>query len=85
MKEGASLNLLIKPDPLLLQEMGKVPAKVFLSRYSGFRVNIKCFFIIFFFINYCDSNQFRNFSKDTDSITIGIELCKIPQISEHCP
>ena len=23
--------------------------------------------------------------RETDSITIGIELCKIPQISEHCP
>ncbi len=33
---------------------------------------------------YCSSNQVRNFSKDTDSITIGIELCSIPHISEHC-
>ena len=27
----------------------------------------------------------KNFSIETDSITIGIELCKIPQISEHWP
>jgi len=36
-------------------------------------------------INYCSSNQDKNFSILTDSITIGIELCKIPHISEHCP
>ena len=34
---------------------------------------------------YCSCNQDKNFSNDTDSTTIGIELCKIPQISEHCP
>ena len=34
--------------------------------------------------NYCSSNHVRNFSIETDSITIGIELCKIPHISEHC-
>src|SRR6187402_2225898 len=34
---------------------------------------------------YCSSSQLKNFSIDTDSITIGIELCKIPHISEHCP
>ncbi len=34
---------------------------------------------------YCSSSQLRNFSIDTDSITIGIELCKIPHISEHWP
>lgn len=34
---------------------------------------------------YCCSNQVKNFSRLTDSITIGIELCNIPQISEHCP
>jgi hypothetical protein len=33
---------------------------------------------------YCSCNQDKNFSKETDSTTIGIELCKIPQISEHC-
>ena len=27
----------------------------------------------------------RNFSSEIDSITIGIELCNIPHISEHCP
>ena len=30
-------------------------------------------------------NHIRNFSNDTDCITTGIELCNIPQISEHCP
>ena len=34
-------------------------------------------------IHYCSCNHDRNFSKETDSTTIGIELCKIPQISEH--
>jgi hypothetical protein len=33
---------------------------------------------------YCSCNQDKNFTRDTDSTTIGIELCKIPQISEHC-
>ena len=32
-------------------------------------------------IFYCSCNQVTNFSMDTDSITIGIELCRIPQIS----
>lgn len=34
--------------------------------------------------DYCSFNQVRNFSIETDSITIGIELCNIPQISLHC-
>ena len=34
---------------------------------------------------YCSLTQATNFSRDTDSITIGIELCSIPQISEHWP
>ena len=34
---------------------------------------------------YCSCNQDKNLTKDTDSITIGIELCNIPQISEHWP
>jgi len=34
--------------------------------------------------NYCSSNHDKNLTKDTDSTTIGIELCNIPQISEHC-
>jgi len=33
---------------------------------------------------YCSSNHVRNFSIETDSITIGMLECKIPQISEHC-
>ncbi len=33
---------------------------------------------------YCSCNQETNFSMETDSITIGIELWRIPQISEHC-
>ena len=37
------------------------------------------------FISYCSCNHDKNFSNDTDSTTIGIELCKIPQISEHWP
>ena len=41
--------------------------------------------IVKYYINYCSCNQVKNFSKDNDSITIGIELCKIPHISEHCP
>lgn len=32
---------------------------------------------------YCSYNQDKNFSRDIDSITIGIELCNIPHISEH--
>lgn len=32
-------------------------------------------------IFYCSCNQATNFSMDTDSITIGIELCNIPHIS----
>jgi hypothetical protein len=32
----------------------------------------------------CSCNQDKNLTKDTDSMTIGIELCNIPQISEHC-
>jgi hypothetical protein len=39
----------------------------------------------YFFFNYCSCNQDRNFSSEIDSITIGIELCNIPHISEHCP
>ena len=35
--------------------------------------------------NYCSLNQCKNLSKEIDSTTIGIELCKIPQISEHWP
>jgi len=31
---------------------------------------------------YCSCNQDKNCSKDTDSTTIGIELCKIPQITK---
>lgn len=34
---------------------------------------------------YCSFNQDKYFSNETDSITIGIELCNIPHISEHCP
>ena len=34
---------------------------------------------------YCSCNQDKNFSNEIDSITIGIELCNIPQISEQCP
>jgi hypothetical protein len=34
--------------------------------------------------SYCSCNQDKNLTKDTDSTTIGIELCNIPQISEHC-
>lgn len=37
------------------------------------------------YIPYCSDNQVRNFSNDTDSITIGILECKIPHISLHCP
>ena len=50
--------------------------------YEAFesRSNINSIFII-----YCSCNQERNFSSDIDSITIGIELCNIPHISEHCP
>ena len=33
--------------------------------------------------NDCSSNHDKNLTKDTDSTTIGIELCNIPQISEH--
>lgn len=36
------------------------------------------------YTTYCSCNQETNFSIDTDSITIGIELWRIPQISEHC-
>jgi hypothetical protein len=32
---------------------------------------------------YCSCSHDKNFSNDTDSTTIGIELCKIPHISEH--
>ena len=39
----------------------------------------------FYFFFYCSCNQERNFSSEIDSITIGIELCNIPHISEHCP
>ena len=43
----------------------------------------------FFILNavgyYCSCNHDKNFSSDIDSMTIGIELCKIPHISEHCP
>ena len=34
---------------------------------------------------YCKNSHETNFSIDTDSIAIGIELCRIPHISEHCP
>jgi len=34
---------------------------------------------------YCASKKDKNFSIDTEFIEIGIELCKIPHISEHCP
>jgi hypothetical protein len=40
---------------------------------------------LIFIPNYCEASQTKNFSKETDSITIGIELCKIPHISEHWP
>ena len=33
-------------------------------------------------ISYGFSNQVMNFSRDTDSIIIGIELCSIPHISD---
>ena len=39
-------------------------------------------------INHCFYwflNHTKNFSKETDCIEIGIELCSIPHISEHCP
>jgi hypothetical protein len=36
------------------------------------------------YYDYCSANHCKNFSILTDSITIGIELCKIPHISEHC-
>jgi hypothetical protein len=39
-------------------------------------------FIIIYYYSY---NQDKNFSKDTDSITISIRLCNIPHISEHWP
>ena len=32
---------------------------------------------------YCSLSQDKNFSKDKDSIAMGIELCNIPHISEH--
>jgi len=35
-------------------------------------------------LDYCSCSQDKNLTKDTDSTTIGIELCNIPQISEHC-
>jgi hypothetical protein len=30
-------------------------------------------------------SQYKNFTKLRDWIDIGIELCNIPHISEHCP
>jgi hypothetical protein len=53
------------------------------SKHSAF-----CFIplaVRYRFICYCSCNQEINFSIDTDSITIGIELWSIPQISEHWP
>ena len=47
-----------------------------------FTVNIKDRGLLY---NYCSLNQCKNLSKEIDSTTIGIELCKIPQISEHWP
>jgi hypothetical protein len=37
------------------------------------------------FLDYCSNNHEKNFSTSTASIFIGIEECKTPQISEHCP
>jgi len=37
------------------------------------------------FRNYCSNNHEKNFSTSTASILIGIEECKTPHISEHCP
>lgn len=55
-------------------------------------INYKYTYIFFFVIVYtlllyiyCSCNHDKNFSKPTDSITIGIELCNIPHISEHWP
>lgn len=35
--------------------------------------------------SYCSNIQVKNFSTSTASIFIGIEECKTPHISEHCP
>lgn len=35
--------------------------------------------------DYNDINQLMNLFLDVDSITIGINECTDPQISEHCP
>ena len=43
------------------------------------------YYYYYYYYYYCSSSQDKNFSIDTDSITIGIELCKIPHSSEHCP
>jgi len=67
-----------------------VNLKIILSRYN---LNLTCKLFDFtvnmkgkgLWDNYCSCNQCKNLSKDIDSTTIGIELCKIPQISEHWP
>ena len=48
-------------------------------------ITIFCKIIVFISYTYACSIQETNFSMETDSITMGIELCKIPHSSEHWP
>ena len=76
-----------------IEKVGHIKPKA-IKRHKFNRYNklLKSFFHKYFHIidkklkfTYCILNQVRNFSIETDSTTIGIELCKIPQISLHCP
>ena len=53
--------------------------------YYNWKPKVLFTILIKMILYYCSSNQAKNLSMDTDSITIGIELCNIPQSSEHCP
>lgn len=51
-------------------------------KMSLFRKITIWFIVVKFYLSHRNK---RNFSSDTDSIEVGIELCNIPQSSEHCP
>jgi hypothetical protein len=61
------------------------------AQQNGYKIknilitNKRSIWIINIFIAYWPSTQETNFSMETDSITMGIELCKIPHSSEHWP